>query len=111
MENIKLLLCLLASKGQGALLESEAVDVKTQNVLGAELARSLVEHVNIYTRYESTRFPLTFFSPPLSFLLLLSSLQILVAQTLLLERLPSVTLTDHASCCCRGTVCGEIRIV
>lgn len=50
MENIKVLLCLLASKGQGVLLESEAVDVKIQNVLGAELARSLVEHVNIYTR-------------------------------------------------------------
>lgn len=78
MENIKVLLCLLASKGQGVLLESEAVDVKIQNVLGAELARSLVEHVNIYTRVWVNPFPPDFFSPPSlfssSYLLFKSSL-------------------------------------
>lgn len=49
MENIEVVVYLLTSKGQGVLLEGMAVDVKTQNVLDASLARSLVEHVNIYT--------------------------------------------------------------
>lgn len=37
-------------KARPVLSDSWAVDVKTQNVLGASLARSSVEHVNIYTR-------------------------------------------------------------
>lgn len=90
---------------------SKAVDVKILNVLGANPARSLAEHVNIYTGGMSQpTFP--FFS---SFLLLFpSSLQILITQALcvaLFLCLLSVTLTDQPSCCCRGTVCSEIRIV
>lgn len=49
MENNKVLLCVLTSKGRGVLLESKAVDGKTHNVLGVNLGHYLVGHINIYT--------------------------------------------------------------
>lgn len=61
---------------------SKAVDVKIRNVLGANLARSLVEHVNIYTVVWVNPWLFFFRSSLLLFLgCFLSSLPILITQT------------------------------
>lgn len=57
-------------------MESEDVDVKTQNVWGVNLGHYLVGHVNIYTGVWVNQFPLHVFSSPRI------SLQILGPQTL-----------------------------
>lgn len=88
---------------------SKAVDVKIQNVLGANLARPLVEHANIYTGVWVNPFPpWLFFSlfSPLSGLFSISS-----PNPHYTGSVSCSAVTDRPSCCCRGTASSEIRTV